>query len=296
MHSSQLCHRRSARHWSPLIELPTEVVSRVASFLNGGDLARLLITAKAFMDAHGVILNAQIKRAWDQRAAALTVYTNRGPLGDLMYELGSRPRGVFQGEVLKRYLQTTPSGLIDPRMTMSVESFAALSDTEQGLLAAAFNATVNRALDATTVPASWDDEDRRALDDELMWATDKVEELAEHDSWISDQGLKRVVSEIDRGAIAAGLRRMVGVTGIDEGGGFLDDNDWKWVGTGFEWPVTEQDFFICGDTEGVTPHLLQCIAHGPKAMTSHYGGTPAFLARVHEWFHSSYENIFHNIS
>ena len=122
MHSSQLCHRRSARHWSPLIELPTEVVSRVASFLNGGDLARLLITAKAFMDAHGVILNAQTKRAWDQRAAALTVYTNRGPLGDLMYELGSRPRGVFQGEVLKRYLQTTPSGLIDPRMTMSVES------------------------------------------------------------------------------------------------------------------------------------------------------------------------------
>ena len=156
MNPSQLCHRRSARHWSPLIELPTEVVSQVASFLNGGDLTRLLITAKAFMDAHGVILNAHIKRAWDQRAAALTVYD--GPLSDLMYELGSRPWGVFQGEVLKSYLQTTPSGLIDPRMTMSVESFAALSDAEQGLLAAAFNARVNRALDATTVPASWDDE------------------------------------------------------------------------------------------------------------------------------------------
>ena len=68
-------------------------------------------------------------------------------------------------------------------MTMSVESFTALSNTAQELLAAAFSAGVNRALDATTDPASWDDGDLRALDGQLLYCKHQVEHLAKQGFW-----------------------------------------------------------------------------------------------------------------
>ena len=290
----------------PILEVATELFSLIAAHLGVAELATLVCTSKKMQCVQGNTLEAHLQRAWEERAAGLAVYG--GQLKELLSSLTdshgvvwatkssfnrvfeASDYGIFRreeyaggkagaaGERLKAYLQTTPPGLVDPRMTTPVEVFAALSPEEQEQSATAFNARVGQALDATLDPGSWDDQDRKQLDSELQWAKQRVEGLAEQGLWpytvegghedpaqrSEDFGflLENTAAEIDRAAIARGYRGMI----LDE---YARD--------------------------GVTPEMLEMMACGPKRMFDLHGGSsssPAFLCHVHWWFEEAYEGYY----